>query len=177
MDNKNNEYFNFDEKAVATIKASTIWNAVSAVIISISGMATRYYFASGVYSNMMGPYSRYLDGYLDRSLAPRLINIPMLVNDLVWGAICGAIIGWLIAKFYPKFVEWQKNFTNNKLNTFFKMLFWPYLVAFGLSLVLTGALSVLYSGFTLLVINILADIAAVYVYAKMMNKAVGKYYN
>ena len=172
----NSDYTKFDEKTIATIKASAIWNTVSVVIMSVAGMLAAYYFTRNLYSNMMGPYGQYLSNYMGQSLAPKMINIGVLVNDVVWGIIGGAISGYVIAKFYPVFVGWQKKYTGDKLNNFFKILFWPYLVGLAISMVVTGALSSLYSGFSSFFIVILADLAAVYLYARMMDKAVGKYY-
>ena len=102
---------------------------------------------------------------MDQIARPQVINIEVLVSDLIWGAIGGAIAGWIIAKFYPVFVGWQKKFLGNKLNSFFKILFWPYLVGFVISLILTGALSMMYSGFIVLIIVAVADLVAVYLYA------------
>lgn len=170
------DYTKFDEKTIATIKASAIWNTVATLITSVASMLASYYFVRDLYGNMMGQYGRYLGGYMDQIARPQVINIEVLVSDLIWGAIGGAIAGWIIAKFYPVFVGWQKKFLGNKLNSFFKILFWPYLVGFVISLILTGALSMMYSGFIVLIIVAVADLVAVYLYAKMMDKAVGKYY-
>ncbi|MCX6721459.1 MAG: hypothetical protein NT026_02565, partial [Candidatus Staskawiczbacteria bacterium] len=145
MDNQNNQqqndYTKMDDKAIATIKASAIWNTVAAVITSVAGMLASYYFVRNLYGNMMGQYGQYIGGYLDQVSRPQLINVGALISDVIWGAIGGAISGWVIAKFYPVFVGWQKRFVGNKLNSFFKILFWPYLVGFAISLVVTGALS------------------------------------
>jgi len=168
----NSEYSKFDEKTMATIKTSAIWGAVASLIMSIAGMLASYFFFKNVYSSTMGIYGQYFGG----SLAPRMINIPVLLNDLVWGAIGGAVTGYVIAKFYSVFIGWQKKFIGNKLNSFFKILFWPYIVGIALNMILTGALSAIYSGFSSFIIMIIADVAATYLYAKMMDKNVGKYY-
>jgi hypothetical protein len=167
-----NNYTKMDEKTIATIKASAIWNTVATVIMSVASMLASYYFIRNLYGDMMSQYG----SYLGQSYSPQLINIGALVNDAILGIICGAIGGWVIAKFYPVFVGWQKKYLGGKLDSFFKILFWPYLVGFVISLVLSGALSVLYSGFTVLIIIAVADLASIYIYAKMMDKAVGKYY-
>jgi hypothetical protein len=171
-----NDYAKMDEKTIATIKASAIWSAVATVITSIAGMVAAYYFVRNFYSGMMGQYGQYLNGYLDQVSRPQMINIGVLISSLISGAIGGAIVGWAIAKFYPTFVEWQKKIIGNKLNSFFKLLFWPSVAGVIISLVMTGALSTLNSGFSAFLIVIVADIAAAYIYAKMMDKAVGKYY-
>ena len=171
-----NDYAKFDEKTIATIKASAIWNAVATIIISVAGMLASYFFIRNLYGGIMGQYSQYLGGYMDQIYKPQIINIGALISDVIWGAIGGAIAGWVIAKFYPVFVGWQKKYLANKLNSFFKILFWPYLVGFAISLIITGALSIMYAGFTAFIIIIVADVAGMYLYAKMMDKAVGKYY-
>lgn len=176
MENQNNQqksaYTKMDEKTIATIKASAIWNTVAAAIMSVASMLASYFFVRNLYGNMMSQYG----SYLGQNYSPQLINVGVLINDIIWGIIGGAILGWVIAKFYPVFVGWQKKYLGNKLDSFFKILFWPYVVGFVISLVLTGALSVLNSGFTVLIIVLVADLISVYIYAKMMDKAVGKYY-
>jgi phosphotransferase system glucose/maltose/N-acetylglucosamine-specific IIC component len=177
MENKKNDYTKMDEKTIATIKASVIWNTVSSVIMSIAAMVTSYIFIRNLYNNAMGaPYGSYVGTYLGQVAAPQLINIGTLINSIIGGIIGGAISGWVIAKFYPVFVGWQKKYTGNKLDSFFKILFWPYLVIFVIFLIITGGLSLIYSGFLILIITAVADVAAIYLYAKMMDKAVGKYY-
>ena len=169
-----NDYTKMDEKTIATIKASAIWGAVTGAIISVVGMLVAYYFFRNLYSNMMGSYGQYLNGYLGQAYKPQLINVGTLLNDVIWAVVGGAVAGWIIAKFYPVFVGWQKKFVNNKLNSFFKLLFWPSAIGFVLSLIVTGALSAGFS--TAFVIVIVVNIGVAYLYAKMMDKAVGKYY-
>ena len=171
-----NDYAKFDEKTIATIKASAIWNTVASLIMSIASMLASYFFVRNLYGNMMGRYSFYAGNYLGQNSVPQMINIGVLANNVIWGIIGGAVAGWVIAKFYPVFADWQRKFIGNKLDSFFKILFWPYLVGFALSLVLAGTLNTMYSGFTVFVIVIVADLIAIYLYAKMMDKAVGKYY-
>jgi hypothetical protein len=173
---KENDYTKFDEKTIATIKASAIWNTVATIIMSVAGMLASYFFIRNLYNNIAGQYSQYLGSYMNQITQPQMINITVLISDIIYGAIGGAIAGWVIAKFYPVFVGWQKKYLGNKLNSFFKILFWPYLVGFAISLVITGALSIMYAGFTAFIIIIIADLVGMYLYAKMMDKAVGKYY-
>ena len=176
MDNQNN-YTKMDDKTIATIKASVIWNTVATIIMSVATMVASYFFIRSLYNNtMMAPYGSYVGAYLGQISAPHLINIGALINSVILGIVGGAVSGWVIAKFYPVFVGWQRKYTGNKLNSFFKILFWPYLIGFAISLVLTGALSLIYTGFLILIITAVADVIAIYIYAKMMDKTVGRYY-
>ena len=163
------DYSKFDAKTVNTMKASAIWNAVAMAITSIASSLAVYYFARDVYSNL-GIYGNMLGAY-----QPQLINFGSLVGSIIWGAIWGAVAGYIIAKFYPVFMDWQKRFIKNKLNTLFKLLFWPYLVGILISLLL-GGLGYMYGGFSAWLIIIIGDVIAGFVYAKMMEKNVGKYY-
>jgi hypothetical protein len=167
-----NDYTKMDEKTIATIKASAIWNTVGALIMSAASMVASYYFLKNIYGNLLGQYSQ----YFGEAYKPQIIDIGALISDAIYGAIGGAIAGWAIAKFYPIFVGWQKKFTGNKLDSFFKILFWPYIVGIVISLVVTGALSMMSSAFTVFIIVVIADLVSVYLYARMMDKAVGKYY-
>ena len=141
--------------------------------MSVASMLASYFFLKNIYNNMLGSYGQYLGSYMDQAYGPQMINFGVLLTDVIYGAIGGAIAGWVIAKFYPVFVDWQKKFLSNKLNSFFKILFWPYLVGLAISLVLSR---VMYSNFTVLIIIAVADLASIYIYAKMMDKTVGKYY-
>ena len=176
MEQKKDNYTKFDEKTIATIKASAIWSAVAALIMSIASMLASYFFLKNIYNNMLGSYGQYLGSYMDQIYRPQMINFSILFSDIIWGATGGAIAGYVIAKFYPVFVDWQKKFLGNKLNSFFKILFLPYLVGIVVSLVLTGGLSTINSAFMVFIIVIIADIASAYIYAMMMDKTVGKYY-
>lgn len=179
MDTQNiqkKDYSKFDQKTKDTIKASAIWSGVASIITSVAAMVASYYFAKSLYNNAFGPYAQYMQGYA-AAYNPQLINIGALITDIIYGVIGGAIGGWVLAKFYSVFMGWQRKFLGNKLNTFFKLLFWPYLVGFAISLIATGALSMMVSSaFLILLISVVADVMAVYIYAKMMDKAVGKYY-
>ena len=171
-----NDYTKMDEKTIATIKTSAIWSAVASLIMYIAGALASYFFVKNLYNSMMGPYGQYLGSYMDQVYKPQIINVGVLLSSVIWGAIGGAIAGWVIAKFYPVFVGWQKKYLADKLNSFFKILFWPSIVGVAVSLVLSGSLSTVYSGFIVFIIIAVADVAAIYLYAKMMDKLVGKYY-
>lgn len=175
QNNQQKDYAKMDGKTIDTIKTSAIWTAVSAAITSTAGMIASYYFVKSLYTKMIGDYG-YLGTYMGQLNRPQMIDLGSLIASVIYGAIGGAIAGWVIAKFYPVFVGWQKKYLNGKLNSFFKMMFWPSAVGFVISLVMTGALSMISSSFMILVINVLAGVGASYLYAKMMDKAVGKYY-
>ena len=179
MENKN-DYTKFDEKTISTIKTSAIWSAIASLIMSLASMLTSYFFIrniySNIYGNMMGQYGQYFGGYMNQIAQPQMINFGVLISNVIGGAVGGAIAGWLIAKFYYVFVGWQKKYLGNKLNSFFKILFWPYVVGLAISLILAGTFSIIYSGFTAFIIIIVADLVAMYLYAMMMDKIVGKYY-
>ena len=172
MENKNKmDYSKFDEKTKNTIKYSAIWNAVAMAITSIASSLAVYYFASDIY-NRMGIYGN----AFARAYAPQLINFGSLISSIIWGAIWGAVAGYIIAKFYPVLMDWQKKITGNRLNTLFKLLFWPYMVVALIYLLTAGGFSYIYGGFTGSIIVIIGDLVAGFVYAKMMEKNVGKYY-
>jgi len=171
-----NDYTKFDEKTIATIKVSAIWSAVASLIMYVASSLASYFFVKNLYNSMMSPYGQYLGSYMDQIYKPQIINIGVLLSSVIWGAIGGVIAGWIIAKFFPVFMGWQRKYIGNKLNSFFKILFWPYLVGVAISLVLSGSLSTIYSGFVVFIIVAVADIIAILIYAKMMDKSVGKYY-
>ena len=162
MEQKKDDYTKFDEKTIATIKASAIWNTVATLIMSVASMLASYFFLKNIYNNMLGSYGQYLSSYMDQIYRPQMINFSILFSDIIWGAIGGAIAGYVIAKFYTVFVDWQKKFLGNKLNSFFKILFLPYLVGIFVSLVLAGGLSTINSAFIVFIIVAIADLASVF---------------
>jgi hypothetical protein len=164
------DYSKFDEKTTNTIKYSAIWNAVAMAITTIASSFAVYYFARSIYSDL-GIYGNAFAG----AYAPQLINFGSLVTGIFWGAVWGAVGGYLLAKFYPVLMGWQKKFLADKLNTLFKLLFWPYVIGALISLFAAGGFGYM-GGSTGMMIVIIGDLIAGFVYAKMMAKNVGKYY-
>ena len=164
-------YSKFDEKTINTMKFSAIWNAVAMAITSIAGSLAVYYFARSMYGDLYNQLGIYAGAY-----TPQLINFGNLVGSIIGGIIWGAVAGYIIAKFYSVVMDWQKKFLADKLNTLFKLLFWPYVVGAILSLLFMGGFSYAYGGSTGGLIVAVGDIIAGFVYAKMMEKNVGKYY-
>lgn len=164
-----NDYTKFDEKTIATIKTSAIWNGVAGAIRSVGGMLATYYFTRSLFGDMLGSYFG--------SNVTHIIDFGVLLSSAVWAVIYGAIAGWALSKFYSVFVGWQQRYLGNKLNNLFKLLFWPYVASIVLNMVMSGLLSTMFSGFfSKFIIVAVVDLIAVYIYAKMMDKTVGKYY-
>ncbi|MBI5147740.1 MAG: hypothetical protein HZA37_01145 [Parcubacteria group bacterium] len=165
------DLFTFDQKTIETMKWSAIWNAVAGAITSLVASVSAYFFFQnaimglGVIGGMMG----------SASLGGSFINISGLVMAVVYGAIFGGIGGFILAKFYEPIMGFQAKILANKLNTLFKLLFWPQVIGAAIGALL-GLGAVAFLGLTGLAINFIGSVAAYFIYAKMMEKNVGQYY-
>ena len=161
----------FDEKTIATIKWGAVWNVVDAVIISVVASLAAYFWVASI-ASQFGAFGGLIGGAMAKS---SFINIGGLINDVVWGAVGGAIGGFVLAKFYSPVMDFQARYLGNKLNTLFKLLFWPRLVGTVVgSLIGMGMLFGL--GVIGMVVYLVGALVAHFIYAKMMDKSVGQYY-
>lgn len=157
--------FKLDHRTVETIRWSALWNAAASAIQTFAAYFSIYF---------VGGYS----GELFRAFGgiARQLPVRQLINDALWGAIIGAIMGFLLSKFYTQIQDINKKFLGGSLNTFFKLLFYPVVVGSLLGFFLTSAAS-FYIGILPLLIIVGGSVLGGYVYAKMMTKHVGSLYS
>lgn len=165
------DLMNFDEKTIATMKWSAIWNVVNAAILSVVASLSAYFLAASI-AAQFGAFGDLINGAMMKT---SFINVGNLVNSVIWGAIGGAIGGFVLAKFYSPIMDFQARYLGNKLNTLFKLLFWPRVVGtvvgslIGMGMIFgLGALG--------MIIYFVGALVAHFIYAKMMDKSVGQYY-
>ncbi|MEK7568424.1 MAG: hypothetical protein AAB498_02255 [Patescibacteria group bacterium] len=162
---------NFDEKTIATIKWGAVWNVVDAAIISVVASLAAYFWAASI-ASQFGAFGGLIGGAMMKS---SFINVGSLINDVIWGAVGGAIGGFVLAKFYSPIMDFQAKYLGNKLNTLFKLLFWPRLVGTAVgSFIGMGMLFGM--GVIGMVVYFVGALVAHFIYAKMMDKSVGQYY-
>ncbi len=165
------DLFTFDQKTIETIKWGAIWNVVAGVITSLVASVSAYFFVRsaisglGVFGTMMG----------NAMMQSSFINIGGLIQDVIYGAVFGAIGGFVLAKFYEPIMGFQAKILANKLNTLFKLLFWPRVIGAIIGTLL-GLGAVAFLGLAGLAINLAGSVVAYFIYAKMMEKNVGQYY-
>lgn len=147
-----------DQKAKDSIK----WMAIYGGLANAAEVVTSYFtmaFFSGVGSFI---------GY---------VGFPggQLVNQLIWGAITGAIFGFILSKYYVSIMDFNRKYLANFFGSLFKLLFYPYLISGVLSL-FAGA-GALVAGFGIAPLAAFAGIFVVrYFYAKMVVSKLGQYY-
>ena len=168
-----------DAKAIQTIQWSAIASAAATAINAIFGyfsgrMAARAVverLSGGLYGGGLGRYAA--EGMM-RS-GDFAFSTGGFVRAIVMGAIYGAIGGWALAKFFPVFLRWNQQFLKGRLDSFFKLLFWPTLVAAFFLALLGVGLSAL-TGFAPWLVAIIGMVASRFVYAKLMETKVGRFY-
>lgn len=153
-----------DPRTMATVKWSAIWNGVGGAIKAIAGYLS-FFFIGG----FAGDFIRSFGGVAND------FPVGKLIQDTVWGAIYGAVFGFLISKFYPQIQQWNRQYLKGWLNTFFKLLFYPSLVGSVLAFFMTSV-SGFAIGFMPLLIILAGMVVSSFIYAKMMTKYVGSSY-
>ncbi len=142
-----------------------MWNGVSYGIQHIASYVAFYYFTGGVVGEVMRYYGAPVASF----------SVSALVKELIVGAIYGALGGFVLSKFYTQISDINKRYLGTKLNTFFKLLLYPTVIAAIVLSFLGGILSNI-TGVMPFIITIAGMVGARYLYAYMMNKKVGIQY-
>lgn len=156
--------FNLDSRTLASLKWSAVANAVSAAIGSVFNYASLF-FIGGLAGKFLGVFGGAVQNF----------NFEELIGDAIWGAIYGAVAGFLISKFYTQIQELNRNKLKGRLNTFFKLLFYPSVVVSVLAFFMTSVVSFAF-GLLPFAIIFAGAILGSYAYAKIMVKYVGQMY-
>lgn len=164
----------FDQKTIESMKWSAVAAAVAAVITNVASYSAARMTARAVADKFLGAYGTLL-GETMRNAGAYTYSVSGLIEEVVWGAVYGAIGGWVLAKFFPILLGWNKQYLKGKLDSFFKLLFYPTAIATILLAVLGSAAS-FYTGFTPWLILLIGLIVSRFVYAKVMDMKVGKMY-
>lgn len=154
-----------DARSIETLKWSAIWNAVSNAIDVVVGYAASFFFGG-----LIGEILEESGGYINK------FPFENLISEVFWGAVYGAIAGFLLSKFYTKIQEWNQKYLRGKLNTLFKLLFYPALVGNILAFLMTSFIG-LAVGFLPIIIMFAGFVLSSYIYAKMLSKKVEHMYS
>lgn len=172
-----NPLFVFDQKTIQTIQWSAVASAAVAVIDGVAGYAAGRLVARAAITKITGAY---LGGAYDDLINEGMMrsgtyafSTSQLVASIIWGAVYGAIGGWILAKFFPVFLRWNQRFLGGKLDTFFKLLFYPTIVA-AILLSLLGAAASFVTGFSAWAVMIIGLLVSRFVYAKILDLRVGR---
>lgn len=151
-----------DYRDSATMKWSALWNGAGG-LIEVLFQNLSVYFIGGVYGKFMRSFGVFMD----------LFSFNQMISAAIWGAIIGAGLGFVLSKFYEQIQDLNKRYLKGKLDSFFKLLFYPWFFSSAVSYVMTSALGF---GFLSLLIVLAGSFISSYVYAKMMDKYVGNLY-
>ena len=157
-----------DQKTKDTALWSAIGYGIRSIIVAIIG-AIAFRMLVPAYVNVYG---------ISVALGNTGVNVGAIINTIIWGVIMGAIAGIILAKFYLQIQKINQNVFGGWFNTLFKLLFYPSVVASVLSIFLAGGFGSVFGGryFVYLIFSIAAELLGSYVYAKLMVKQVGQYY-
>lgn len=152
--------FDFDSRTKTTMQWSAIWYGVSAIIQNVAGQLS-IFFMGGI----AGEFFRSFGGFFNT------FSFPMLLNKVIWGVITGAVAGFVISKFYPQIQDLNRKYLKSKLNTLFKLLFYPSLIGAALGFLISSSVAFI-TGFMPLIIVAAGIIVGRYIYAKMLTRKI-----
>lgn len=156
--------FDLDPRTKLTIQWSAIWYAVGSVIEFIFGYMSIYFIGG-----FGGEFLRAFGGFFET------FPFGILIREIIVGAIIGAIAGFLISKFYPYIQKWNVQYLKGKLDTFFKLLFYPSLAGAIIGFLLSSAGSFAI-GIMPIIVIFAGSVLGSFVYAKMLTTKVGAQY-
>lgn len=172
-----NPLFVFDAKTVQAIQWSAIASAAAAAIDGVAGYFAGRLAAKAVVSKLTGAYLGGAYGDLVSTSMARsgayAFSARGFITSIIWGAVYGAIGGWALSKFFPVFLRWNQQFLKGKLDSFFKLLFYPTVVG-AVLLALLGTVASFITGFSAWIIMIIGLLVSRFVYAKVMDIKVGR---
>lgn len=153
--------FDLDDRTKNTMIWSAVWYAVALGVEDLVHQAGYYFAWSGLYRAYGGVFGTFYAG--------------SLVSSVIWGAVIGAAVGFVLSKFYPKIQEINKKHLKGKLDTMFKLLFYPSLVGAALALLFGGMLAFGWGGIYIL-FSVGGTVLGAFIYAKMLSAKIGKDY-
>ncbi len=156
--------FDLDDRTKNTMIWSAVWYAVALGIENVVQQMS-YYFVGGT----AGYFYRAYGGLMGT------FHLGSLVTNLIWGAVIGAVVGFVLSKFYPQIQDIVKKHLKGKLDTMFKLLFYPSLVGAAFAL-LFGGMFAFAVGAMFVLVNIGGSVLGAFVYAKMLSGKIGKDY-
>lgn len=154
--------FDFDSRTKLTVQWSAIWYGVGAIIESFASQIS-FYFMGGLAGELMRTFS--FGAVFGNSF------FPTLLKEAIWGVIIGAVVGFVLSKFYPQIQDLNRKYLKSKLNSMFKLLFYPSLVGAILGFLISTT-AVFATGIMPLIIVAAGVIASSFIYAKMLSKKV-----
>lgn len=155
-----NDIFALDARAKETIKWSIVFNVIARAVDYVIS-----YLGWSMAGGMFGRFARIAN----------IFPVRDLISELIYAAIWGAVGGFILSKFWAQILDLNKNYLKNRLNTLFKILFYPTVVASLIVFLLGAGLSFAF-GIMPFLFSILGMLLSRYIYAKgMVSKIEGQY--
>lgn len=152
--------FDFDSRTKTTMQWSAIWYGVGAIIQNVASQLS-ILFMGGIAGEIFRSFGGFFNTF----------SFPMLLNKVIWGVITGAVAGFVISKFYPQIQDLNRKYLKSKLNTLFKLLFYPSLIGAALGFLISSSVAFI-TGFMPLIIVTAGVIVSSFIYAKMLTKKI-----
>ncbi len=159
--------FDLDERTKKTMIWSGAFYAIASGIENIASQSSWRFYGGvvGEWAKLSRMYGMHL----------RTFHFETLLTAIVWGIVGGAIFGFVLSKFYPQIQEINKKHLKGKLNTMFKLLFYPTLAGSVLYLLFGGALA-FSIGFMPFLVVFAGTVVGHFVYAKLLTAKIEKDY-
>lgn len=156
--------FTLDPRTKLTVQWSAILFGAAELIKAIASYISQF-FLGGIAGEIM------------RSFGNIFGNVPvgMFIREVIWGVITGAIAGFILSKFYPFIQDWNRRYLKGRLNTMFKLLFYPALAGSILGFFLGSAFSFAF-GIGSILVTTIGVIVADLLYAKILSAKIAGLY-
>jgi C4-dicarboxylate transporter len=159
--------FDLDERTKKTMIWSGAFYALASAIENFASQSSWRF-----YGGIMGEWAQLSRMY---GMHLRTFNFDYLLSAVIWGAISGVIFGFILSKFYPQIKEINKKHLKGKLNTMFKLLFYPTLLGSVVYIIIGGAFS-FSIGFLPILVVFAGSIVGHFLYAKLLTAKIEKDY-
>jgi hypothetical protein len=103
------------------------------------------------------------------------LPVNQILNNLIWGAVSGAIFGFVLSRYYVQIIEFNRKYLWNFFGSLFKLLFYPYVIG-GLFGLLGGGIAVAAGAGVFILVAFGATLVIRYFYAKMVVAKLSQYY-
>jgi hypothetical protein len=156
-----------DERAKETMKWSAMWNGVAVAIMEAAA-----YIGATVFGGEISDALRLARAF---GVDANSFDVNLFLKNIFWGLVWGAVGGFVLSIYYDLFKQWNLRYFYGRLNTLFKLIFYPTLAVE----LLVTILALMYAfavGILMPLIMLSGVILARYIYAIMMVKTVGKFY-
>lgn len=160
-----------DAKMTSIITQCVIFNVIGTAISDGGRFASQFFITGplGQFQQLSNYYSAMVPGYANTHTRFWLMTPTHLVSNLVFSAIGGAVLGFVVAAYWGPVRQYAHQYSGGFLNSPFKIMFFPTLIAS-----LFGLLGTFAFGIMTTLIMIVTAIVGRYVFAKGVSGVIEK---